>query len=46
MRGSQEDLVLGLAVVGTGEKESEMKWGRERLVQVERWEKGQMKVVP
>lgn len=40
----QEDLV-GLVVVRTGEKELEMKWGRERLGLVEIWEKGLVKVV-
>lgn len=45
VRGWQEGLVLGLVVVRTEEKESEMKRGRERLGLVERWEKGLLKVV-
>lgn len=45
VRGLQEDLVLGLVVARTGEKELEMKWGRERLGLVVRWEKGLVKVV-
>lgn len=45
MGGLEKDLVLGLVEVGIGEKESEMRWGRGRLVLVERLEKKQVKVI-